>query len=276
MTVDELGRVTARAARAASTDAALEFADYARRNKAAWELWAPRSAADARATWQGDELRWGIWRTPESELRLLDDLEEGAPVIDLGCGTASVSAWLARCGYQPVGVDFVRAQLETAAELEREFNVHFPLLCANVERLHYDAESFDCAISDYGPSLWSKPRRWLHEAHRILRPGGLLIFVTSSIFLLTCTPETGGLPADKLVRDYFSRYSIEFPGQDGAVEFHLTHSLWVQLLREAGFVLERLIETQPTAHAPARVQLTSRDWARRWPTEEIWIARKSA
>jgi SAM-dependent methyltransferase len=177
-------------------------------------------------------------------------------------------------GFRPTGVDFVRAQLETAAELERELGVHFPLLHANVERLHYDADSFDCAISDYGPSLWCDPRNWLPEAHRILRPDGILIFLVSSIFLLTCTPPAGGLPGDKLVRDYFSRFRAEFPGEDGAVEFHLTHSRWIDLLRVNGFVLERLVETQPAADGPARTHLATREWARRWPTEEIWVARK--
>ncbi len=168
----------------------------------------------------------------------------------------------------------MRAQLETAALLERELDVHFPLLCADVERLHFEPASFDCAISDYGASLWCDPQRWLPEAHRVLRPGGRLVFLTSSAFLLSCTPETSELPGDRLVRDYFSRYRIEFPDEDGAVEFHLTHGRWLELLREIGFVVEALIETQPASDAPARTHVATRDWARRWPSEEIWVARK--
>jgi len=48
----------------------------------------------------------------------------------------------------------------------------------------------------------------------------------------------------------------------------------VRLLRTSGFVLENLIEVRPPRRAKARFDFVSVDWARRWPSEEIWIARK--
>lgn len=251
-----------------------EYLDYVARNKAAWERWAPRYLAAGRKAWAADELRWGMWSVRETELQLLDGLVAGADIVELGCGTASVSAWLARRGFRPVGVDIARPLLEAAARFEREFGVSFPLLCANAEQLHYDVESFDCAISDYGASLWCNPHRWIPEAARVLRPGGRLIFATNSALLLSCTPESGGRAGDQLVRDYFSRYRIEFPGDD-AVEFHLGHGDWVRLLRANGFVLENLIETRPPPRAKPRFDFASLEWAQRWPSEEIWIATKA-
>ncbi|HSG14223.1 MAG TPA: hypothetical protein VLA22_10170, partial [Gaiellaceae bacterium] len=47
-------------------------------------------------------------------------------------------------------------------------------------------------------------------------------------------------------------------------------------LRDAGFVLEDLIEVRPPKGAKARFEFASADWARRWPSEEIWVARKSS
>jgi 2-polyprenyl-3-methyl-5-hydroxy-6-metoxy-1,4-benzoquinol methylase len=41
-------------------------------------------------------------------------------VIDLGCGAAHMSAWLARRGPRPVGIDNSQAQLETAKHLQVE------------------------------------------------------------------------------------------------------------------------------------------------------------
>jgi SAM-dependent methyltransferase len=248
--------------------------DYLERNRAAWERWAPRYAPGARKAWESDELRWGIWEIPESDLRLLDDLHPGADVIELGCGTASISAWLARLGFRPVGVDFARAQLETAERFEREFGLRFPLLRANAEELHFDHASFDLAISDYGASLWCDPRRWVGEAGRVLKPGGRLVFITNSAMLMACTPSDGSLADDRLVRDYFSDPWVEF-GEDGAIEFHLSHGDWVRLLRAEGFVLENLIETRPPPDAQPRIAFASMEWARRWPTEEIWVARST-
>jgi SAM-dependent methyltransferase len=252
----------------------LEYPDYLMRNRAAWERWAMRSPMEGRQEWEHKELRWGIWRIPESELHLVDGLAPGADVVELGCGTGSVSAGLARRGFRPVGVDIVRFQLETAARFEREFGLWFPLLRANAERLHYEAGSFDCVVSDYGASLWCDPRRWLPEAYRLLRPGGLLLFLTVSALLVTCTPEQGGRAGDRLERDYFSRYQLSFPGEDAAVEFHLTHGHWVSLLATTGFVLTDLIETRPPVNAQPHYAVASPQWAQRWPTEEIWAARK--
>ena len=44
---------------------------------------------------------------------LPDDLK-GKEAIELGCGTAHVSSWLARRGAKVVGIDNSEAQLETA------------------------------------------------------------------------------------------------------------------------------------------------------------------
>lgn len=48
-----------------------------------------------------------------------------------------------------------------------------------------------------------------------------MIFVTNSPLLMACTPLDGALPGDRLVRDYFTNYRVEFP-EDVAIEFHLT------------------------------------------------------
>jgi SAM-dependent methyltransferase len=47
---------------------------------------------------------------------------------ELGCGTGYVSAWLARRGARPVGIDNSARQLETARAFQREFGIEFPLL----------------------------------------------------------------------------------------------------------------------------------------------------
>jgi SAM-dependent methyltransferase len=254
---------------------ALDPKDYIERNRAAWDAWARDSAAPGRRAWNDRELCWGIWDIPESELRLIDEQKAPADVIELGCGTASISAWLARRGMRPVGVDISRAQLQTAERLQEEFGPQFPLIHANAEQVPFDDDSFDLAISEYGASLWCDPRRWLPEAHRLLRAYGRLLFITHAPLLMACTPEDGGPASDQLVRDYFTGYRTEFPEESG-VEFHLTHSHWIRLLRANGFMVENLIEVRPPHGAKPRLEFASVEWARRWPSEEIWVARKIA
>ena len=247
-------------------------ADYVEKNRVAWDRWALHYSATGRKAWTEKELRWGIWGVPESELGLLTSVPQGADVIELGCGTASVSSWLVRGGFRPVAVDVSRSQLDVAARLQEEFGLSFPLIHANAEDVPYDTESFDLAISEYGAGLWCEPHRWLAEADRLLRPGGGLIFVTNSPLLMACTPEGGERAGDRLLHDYFTSPVREFP--DGVVEFHLTHGNWIELLNAYGFSIERLVELRPPHGTQPRFDFVSIEWARRWPSEEIWVARK--
>ena len=193
----------------------------------------------------------GIWGVLESELELLSGIEGGHDAIELGCGTAEISAWLARRGARPVAVDLSSRQIRNVETLQREYQLSFPLVVGNAEAVHYEDASFDVAISEYGASLWCDPQRSLPEAYRLLRPGAVLIFITNSDFLMVCTPPGGGQAADRLMRDFFSQSRMEFE-DGGPVEFHPTHGSWIRLLRKTGFVVEGLIEVRPPPDASPR------------------------
>ncbi|HEX7604645.1 MAG TPA: class I SAM-dependent methyltransferase, partial [Polyangiaceae bacterium] len=98
-------------------------------NRAVWtrsnERWGDAKALD---TWRAPEITWGNWAVPESELHALPDDLAGLDVAELGCGVAYFSAWLARRGARPVGVDPTPAQLETARRCQHETGIEFPLV----------------------------------------------------------------------------------------------------------------------------------------------------
>lgn len=247
--------------------------DYVTRNRATWERWAPYYAAAGRRAWSEEEPRWGMWGVLESELGLLKHCEAGMNVADLGSGTGFVCAWLARAGMHPVGIDISQRQLESARAFQREFGVSFRLELANAEAVPYESASFDVAISEYGASVWCDPYRWIPEAARLVRPGGLLIFIVTGAMLMACTPPSGGAAGERLQRPYFGMHRFEFETDD-VVEFHLGHGDWFRVLRENGFAVEDLIEVRPGPHTPPRYNFVSTAWARNWPSEEIWTARR--
>src|SRR3712207_5912181 len=61
--------------------------------------------------WARQEPTWGIWRVPDAELHVLREDRAGKDVIERGCGTAYIAAWLARRGARVVGIDVHSALL---------------------------------------------------------------------------------------------------------------------------------------------------------------------
>ncbi len=251
-----------------------DLPDHVQRNRAVWDKWAERYAAAGEESWQRDAPVWGIWSVPESQVGLLPADLAGKDAIELGCGTAYVSAWLARRGARVVGIDNSEAQLATARRLQRQHGLDFPLLHGNAEEVPYPEASFDFAISEYGACLWADPQRWVPEAARLLRPGGRLAFLTNSHLLTLCLPDEEDLAAtDRLLRPALGMYRVEWPGDFG-VEFHLSHGDWIRLLRDSGFEIEDLIEVRPPVDGTTRYPYVTLEWARQWPCEEVWKARR--
>jgi len=254
-----------------------DLPDHVRRNRQAWDRWAAEYVGSGERNWRlepGAES-WGVWGIPEAELKLIPDNLEGLDAIELGCGTAYVSAWLARRGARPVGIDNSKAQLATARRLQQEHGLDFPLLHGNAESVPYGDASFDLVISEYGASIWADPYRWIPEAARLLRPGGRLIFLVNATILMLFAPDEDDVPATtELIRPYFGMHRFDWA--DGSVEFHLGYGDWIRLLRAHGFEVEDLRELQPGPDATTSYPFVTLEWARQWPSEEVWTARKRA
>ncbi len=252
-----------------------DLPEHVQRNREHWDERAAEYLEPGRRNWSTSEITWGIWGIPESDVHLLPDDLSGMDVIELGCGTGYVSAWLARRGAKPVGIDNSPKQLEAARVFQHEFGVDFPLILGNAETVPLPDASFDLAVSEYGAALWADPYKWIPEAARLLRPGGRLAFMTNATLVIMCVPEleSDGPATTELRRPYFGMHRTEWPDSEG-VEFHLGHGDWIRLLRENGFEIEELVEFRPPEGATTRYDWVTTDWARQWPSEEGWKARK--
>ena len=252
-----------------------ELPDHVRRNRAEWDRMAPDWVQPGRFLWGLDEPVWGNWRVPEAQVGMLAGELDGLDAIELGCGTGYVSAWLARRGARPVGIDNSRKQLDTARQLQSEFGLDFPLLHGNAEQVPLPDASFHFAISEYGASIWCDPYAWIPEAARLLRPGGRLVFLVHSTLAMLCAPDDADEPArDRLLRPYFGMHRFEWPDDD-SVEFNLPHGERIALLRDSGFAIEELVEIRPPDGSTNTYRPSdSLQWAQKWPTEEVWKVRR--
>ncbi len=248
--------------------------DYVAVNRETWTKanaeYTDRSAHD---DWAEEEITWGMARALESELHVLPDFR-GQDVVELGCGTGFFGAWLKRRGaHRLVGVDVTPAQLETARRTNDEFGLGLEFVEANAEETGLPDASFDLAISVYGASIWCDPYKWIPEAARLLRPGGELVFLRNSTLAILCATEEGPT-SETLQRPQRGLHRLEWEAPDEGVEFQLGHGDWVRLLRANGFELLDLIELFADENTPDHTHYTfSREWAEKWPFEEIWRAR---
>ena len=160
--------------------------------------------------------------------------------------------------------------------MQAEHDLTFPLIHASAEDVPLPDASFDLAFSEYGASIWCDPYRWIPEAARLLRPGGQLVFLVNGTLLILCSPDEENAPVeDRLLRDYFGMHRFDWPDVP-EVDFHIGYGDWIRLLRANGFDVENLIEVRAPEGATTSYPWADPAWARRWPSEEIWVARLAA
>lgn len=246
-------------------------------NRQVWDKTADWWVAPGERSWAQSEPTWGIWGVPEIELQMLPADMSGMSAVELGCGTGYVSGWMAQRGAKVTGIDNSSQQLATAGRLAAEHGVDLTLVHGDAEATPFEDESFDFAISEYGAAIWCDPRRWIPEAHRILRSGGRLVFLGTHPVTSSCVPLDGSNTGDRLVRNYFELHTQDYsnvPIDPGGIEFNLPISGWFELFERTGFDFEGFLEPRAPASKTETVFSVSPEWARQWPSEQVWKLRK--
>jgi ubiquinone/menaquinone biosynthesis C-methylase UbiE len=124
-------------------------------------------------------------RTRELLLRFLP--RTPATVLDVGGGPGAHACWLAKQGYEVHLIDITPLHVEMAGAASRQ-QPETPLASATIgdaRSLSWNAESADSVLL-FGPLYHLTERedrvRALTEAHRVLKPGGILLAVAVSRF----------------------------------------------------------------------------------------------
>jgi SAM-dependent methyltransferase len=242
---------------------------HVRHNRAFWDSDADNYQAAHGDALAGAPLAWGAYRAPESELGVLGDLT-GRRVLELGCGAAQWSIALACNSVDIVGLDVSLGQLRHA----RDADATVRLVQASGEQLPFADAAFDVVFCDHGALSFCDPEISVAECARLLRPGGLLAFCCTHPLLYLTWDDAREQQTRKLQIDYDQLGRM--PLAEGTIDWVLAAGDWVQVLRRNGFAVENLVELC----APADASTTYGDfappkWARRWPAEWIWTARRA-
>jgi SAM-dependent methyltransferase len=213
---------------------------------------------------------WSMFAIPDARLHALGKVT-GKRVLELGCGAGQWSRAPAAEGAAVVGFDLSEAQL--AAATQAMGATRYPLVQGAAEQLPFAPGSFDVVFCDHGGLSWAPPHLAVPEAARVLRRSGRLVFSATSPWFTVCYNTDADQVTTQLRQDYFGLGAVA--EDHGAATYQLTYGGWIRTLRGAGLTIDDLIEPRPDPGIRSGYTGTDPpDWARRWPAEMLWIARK--
>jgi 2-polyprenyl-6-hydroxyphenyl methylase/3-demethylubiquinone-9 3-methyltransferase len=102
----------------------------------------------------------------------------GLSVLDLGCGGGFMAEALAQRGAKVVGVDPSAPAIEAAREHARAAGLAIDYRVGTGEAIPAADQSLDCVVIVDVLEHVADPAAVLAEIHRVLKPGGLLLFDT--------------------------------------------------------------------------------------------------
>ncbi|MDQ1445245.1 MAG: demethylmenaquinone methyltransferase / 2-methoxy-6-polyprenyl,4-benzoquinol methylase [Acidimicrobiaceae bacterium] len=193
--------------------------------RAMFDAIAPRYDLVNRLMTFGLDVRWR-----RRAVRALD-LPAGSLVLDLAAGTGDLCRDVARAGLRPVGVDLSFGMLAHA-------RTDAPLLQADALRLPFPDATADGVVSGFALRNFVDLGAFLHEAARVLRPGGRVALLDvaqpsnpilragHAVYFGKVVPRIGGLLSDAAAYRYLPQSVAYLPGRDGLLA----------LVRDAGFV----------------------------------------
>jgi SAM-dependent methyltransferase len=223
----------------------------ARANRFWWD-----ADADAYQAEHGDFLGdvdfvWCPEGLREADAGLLGPLS-GQRVLEVGCGAAMCSRWLATQDAVPVALDLSAGMLRHATEAAGRSGVRVPLVQADAQHLPFTDGAFDIACTAFGAVPFvADSAGVMREVFRVLRPGARWVFATTHP-LRWIFPDDPGPAGLTVHTPYFDRspyVEVDEAGEPVYVEHHRTLGDRVRELVGAGFQLVDLIEPEwPAGH----------------------------
>ena len=191
------------------------------------------------------------------EIEMIGDVR-GLDVLELSCAWDAGQAFaLARLGATVTACDFSPAAIDIAKRRARERDLPVEFALCDSQTLEPMAdESFDLVFAQYNHCYYEDLPRAFASWHRVLRPGGRL-------FVREAHPFTAGLEVTDgsltITRSYFEKnpehYLFDGTGEIAgyrsdlpAVEFPHTLADFVNAMAQAGFRIDRMVETEQWEH----------------------------
>lgn len=228
----------------------------AEEQRAFWNRYAP-SYQDSSAI-SLDDFHYGPLLPGESKLRLFSSSLPAGEALELGCGAAQNSIWLASRGWRCTGVDISSGQLRQAALLASRRRVNLNLVESAMERFSADLVGgpFNLVHSVQALQFVRDPFRLLRRATRLLAPGGLLVLAVQHPLFAGEWLELAGEGFGLFMANYFrpSAYASDSCGGVSITSRSWPVDRWFAACRSMGGTVEKLLE--PPALPPSLLATT--------------------
>ena len=246
-------------------------------NRAGWDVIAAAYQEERFGERYGEKLMWS-YLSSEDDLRVLDDVRERRAIV-LGCGGGQDVVALSRMGARAVGVDHSAAQIAYAKKYAARHNAeNASFIEASIDDLsRFDDESFDLAVSSHALNYVLALERALAEVHRVLRGGGEFTFsVSHPLSTRVSAKAPYGLESSYWDETMDWTWTFENGAMAPLRQHFPTVSRWFDMLREAGFEVERIVEPREDERqqGPAHWVEFDRERARLTPNTMIFKTRK--
>lgn len=218
---------------------------------------------DNRARYDGVADRYDAERARGAHRQavLLANLPDGSgPCLDLGCGTGRDLAIIAERGWTPLGVDVSADQLRLARHRSGD------VIQGDAERLPFGDAVFPMVVSCWTSTDVGDFGRMLHEASRVLAPGGQFLFYGVHPCFNgphTQSREDGGLIVHPTYRDARRHTGAPWWGVDGIRTMvggmrHVPLAEFLHAFLDCGLQIQQLTEPGDNPVPNAIVVLTAK------------------
>ena len=172
------------------------------------------------------------------------------PCLDLGCGFGHYSLMLAERGGYVTAIDRSALMIAAARKYSAHERIHYQQMA--MEDATFPDATFGVVISNLALHYLADLAAMIGKVYRWLRPGGSFVLtVEHPIFTATrnaplATWHDGEAHTEWIITNYFSTGPRQGPF---GLHYHHTLQEYVATLQAAGFLLQEIVEPQPSADA---------------------------
>ena len=195
------------------------------------------------------DFHYGPLLAGEKKFGLLPKKIKGKRALELGCGGAQNSLYLANLGAECIAVDISKEQLLYAKELSKKMNLELELVESSLDELDFEkCGKFDLIHSTWAFAFSFDQERLVHLCAKALKPNGTLLITTghpvfAGEWVILDEYEQGMFLANYFIPPVDTRFTKDEENFICAKQKPI--SSYVSWILSAGLTLTSLLEPMP-------------------------------